>query len=118
MKKKQLRKDKKEFILLYDHVILNYCFVLFTTLQFPYSILCPNLMTVQTGKGKVSYICKELIRGILTFEYEKQSKLDISYMPRVFWDKVIDFTDKLVVQCDVQAVKNTSLDNVDNDDCK
>ena len=39
-------------------------------------------------------------------------------MPGAFWDKVIDFTDKPVVQCDVQAVKNTSSDNDDNDDQK
>ena len=28
-------------------------------------------MTVQTRKGKVPYIYKELIRRIMTFEYEK-----------------------------------------------
>ena len=39
-------------------------------------------------------------------------------MPGAFRDKVIDFTDKPVVQCDVEAVKNDSLDNADNDDCK
>ena len=39
-------------------------------------------------------------------------------MPGAFWDKVIDFTDKPVVQCDVQAVKNTSSDNDGNDDQK
>ena len=39
-------------------------------------------------------------------------------MPGAFWDKVIDFTDKPVVQCDVQAVKNTSSNNDDNDDQK
>ena len=31
-------------------------------------------------------------------------------MPGAFWDKVIDFTDEPVVQCDVQDVKNISLD--------
>ena len=41
MKKKQLRKDKKEWML-YDHVVWKYCFVIFTALQFPYVILCPN----------------------------------------------------------------------------
>ena len=35
-----------------------------------------------------------------------------------YWDKVIDFKDEPVVQCDIQVVKNTSLDNGDNDDCK
>ena len=49
---------------------------------------------------------------------KKQNKLDISYIPGAFWDKVIDFTDETVVQFDVQAVKNTSLDDDENDDCK
>ena len=35
-----------------------------------------------------------------------------------FWDKVTDFIDEPVVQCDVPAVKNTSLVDVDSDDCK
>ena len=39
-------------------------------------------------------------------------------MQGAFWDKVLDFTDEPVVQCDVLAVKNTSLNNDDNDDCK
>ena len=39
-------------------------------------------------------------------------------MPGGFLDKVIDFTDKPVVQCDVQIIKNTSLDNDDNDNRK
>ena len=47
----------------------------------------------------------------------KQSKLDI-YMRGAFQGKVIDFTDESVVQYDVQAVRNTSLDNDDNNDRK
>ena len=39
-------------------------------------------------------------------------------MPWALWDTVIDFTDESVVQCDVPAVKNTSLDDNDNDDRK
>ena len=39
-------------------------------------------------------------------------------MPKAFWDKNVDFTVEPVVQCDVRTVKNTSLDNDDNDDCK
>ena len=39
-------------------------------------------------------------------------------MPGAFWHKVNDFTDEPVVQCDIQAVKNTSLNNDDNDDRK
>ena len=49
---------------------------------------------------------------------KKQNKLDISYITGAFWDKVIDFTDETVVQFDDQAVKNTSLDDDENDDCK
>ena len=39
-------------------------------------------------------------------------------MPGGFLDNVIDFTDEPVVQCDVQVIKNTSLDNDDNDNRK
>ena len=39
-------------------------------------------------------------------------------MPGAFWHKVNDFTDEPEVQCDIQAVKNTSLNNDDNDDRK
>ena len=47
---------------------------------------------------------------------KKQSKSDISHIPRALWDKVIDFTDQPVVQRDVLAVTNTSLDDDDDDD--
>ena len=74
-------------------------------------------MTMQTNKRKLPHIYKELIRRILTFEFEKLlllkspqnkgaslekmiNKSDISYMPGAFWDKGIDFTDEPVVQCD------------------
>ena len=49
---------------------------------------------------------------------QKKNKSDISYMPGKFWDKVIDFTDKPVVQCDVPPIGNTVLDNDHNDGCK
>ena len=39
-------------------------------------------------------------------------------MQGAFQDKVIDFADEPIIQCDVQVVKNTSVDNDDNDDCK
>ena len=39
-------------------------------------------------------------------------------MQGVFQDKVIDFTDEPIIQYDVQAVKNTSVDNDDNHDGK
>ena len=68
---KKLRKDKKESILQYDHVARKYCFVTFTALQLTYVILCTNLMMMQTIKGKVPCIYKELIKRIMTFECEK-----------------------------------------------
>ena len=46
---------------------------------------------------------------------KKQSKSDISHIPGTLWGKVIDLTDEPAVQCDVPAVKNTSLDDDDND---
>ena len=39
-------------------------------------------------------------------------------MPEAFWDKVTDFIDEPVVQCDVPVVKTTSLDDGNNDDRK
>ena len=39
-------------------------------------------------------------------------------MPGEFRDKIIDFTGEPVVQRNIQAVKNASLDNDDNDDHK
>ena len=39
-------------------------------------------------------------------------------MPGAFQDKVINFVDEPVVQCDVQVVKDASSDNDDNDDHK
>ena len=36
-------------------------------------------------------------------------------MPAALWDKVIDLTDEQVVQCDVPAIKNNSLDDDYND---
>ena len=49
---------------------------------------------------------------------KKKNKSDISYVPGKFWDKVIDFTDEPVVQCDVPPIGNTVLDNDHNDGCK
>ena len=39
-------------------------------------------------------------------------------MADAFLDNVIDFTDEPVVRCDVPAVKNTLLDDSDNNDRK
>ena len=39
-------------------------------------------------------------------------------MPGGFWDKATDFIDDPVVECDISAVKYTSLVDGDNDDCK
>ena len=56
--------------------------------------------------------------GIKFCEHWKiQSKSDISYMPGKLWDKVIDHTDEPVVQFNVPAVKDASLDD-NNNDCK
>ena len=49
---------------------------------------------------------------------KKKHKPDISYMPGAFWNEVIDFTDEQVIQCDVPAVKNDSLNDGDNSDRK
>ena len=45
--------------------------MVFTALQLRYVILSPNLMKVQTSKGKVTHLYKELIRRVMTLEYEK-----------------------------------------------
>ena len=42
----------------------------------------------------------------------------ISYMLGPFWDKVIDFENEPVVQCDAPAVKDTSLGDDANGDNK
>ena len=52
------------------------------------------------------------------FAITGKNNSDISYMSGGFWDKVTDFIDEPVVQCDVPAVKNTSLVDVDSEDCK
>ena len=46
---------------------------------------------------------------------KKQSYSDISYIPGVLWDEVIDLTDEPVFQCNVPAANNTSLDDDNND---
>ena len=48
----------------------------------------------------------------------EKNKVSQTYMPGTLWDKVIDFTNEPVVQFDVLALKNTSLDDDDNDDHK
>ena len=74
---------------------------------------------MQTSKGKVPHIYKELIIRIIGFEYEKllllkssqnrvasnisttrkkQYKSDISYIPGVFWDKVKKYKNKYTVK--------------------
>ena len=39
-------------------------------------------------------------------------------MPEALSDKVTGVTDETVVQCDIPVVKNTSLDDDHNNDCK
>ena len=60
------------------HAVQKDCIVIFTASQFPYVILCLNLMKMQTSKGKVLHICKGLIRKIMTFEYEQLLLLKLS----------------------------------------
>ena len=48
----------------------------------------------------------------------EKNKVSQTYMSGALWDKVIDFTNEPVVQFDVLALKNTSLDDDDNDDHK
>ena len=50
--------------------------------------------------------------------WKKQSKSNVLYMPEALWEKVIDFTEEPVVQWDIPAVKNTLLDDDDNDASK
>ena len=45
----------------------------------------------------------------------KRKKSDM-YIPGTFWDNFIDSRDEPLIQCNVSAVKNTSLDNGDNFD--
>ena len=61
----------KKLILQYGHIVRKDFFLVFTASRFPHVILCPNLITVETNKGKVPHIHKELIRRIITLEYEK-----------------------------------------------
>ena len=55
---------------------------------------------------------------ILRLLDKKKNKSDMSYMSEAFWNKVIDFTDGLIVQCDVPAAKITSLEDSNNGDRK
>ena len=53
-------------VMLFENIAFSiHCFT------FSIVILCPNLMTVQTSKWKVPHTYKELIRRIMTSEYEK-----------------------------------------------
>ena len=49
---------------------------------------------------------------------KKEKKVRHIIYVRGIWDKVIDFTDEPVVQCDVPAVRNISLGDDDNNNCK
>ena len=89
---------------------------------------------MQTSDGKVPHTYKELIKIIMTFKLlnllllkspqnnvasniavTEKSKAGYTYhIPGSLWIKVINFKDDSVVQCDIPAVKNTSLDD-DND---
>ena len=67
-----------------------------------------NLLLLKSPQNKVA-------SNIAVTEKNKVSQ---TYMPGTLWDKVIDFTNEPVVQFDVLALKNTSLDDDDNDDHK
>ena len=54
----------------------------------------------------------------ITITGKKKNKSEKSDMPKTFWDKVTDFTAEPLVQCDVLDVKNTSLDDDNNNDDK
>ena len=78
-------------------------------------------MILQTSRGKVPHIYKELIRRIITKSPQNKVASNIAIQVRqiayesCFLDKAIDFPDEPIVQCDVQVVINTSLDNDDDD---
>ena len=57
--------SKKKSVLEYGRGVSKDCFVVFTASQFPYVILCPNLIIVQTGQ-----VPHRRIRRIIAFEYE------------------------------------------------
>ena len=64
-------------ILRYGCVFRKDCFVIFTAWRNPYVILSPNLMTVQTSKGKAPHTCKESIRGIMASKFQKELLLKL-----------------------------------------
>ena len=92
-----------------------------------------HLIMVQTSKVKVLHTSKELIKVVAIKVTTRQSgikhcnhwkkqqqknKSDISYMSAELWDNITNFKAYSVVQCEVPAVKNTSLVDDDNDDSK
>ena len=119
----------------YGHIVRKDYFVVLTLSRFLYVILCPNLITLQTNQEKVPRTHKELIYKIITF---KSKKLLLLKSPQNKWHqillsleknenkseidkdthKVTDFNDEPVVQCDVPAEKNASLNGGNNDDLK
>ena len=58
-----------------------------------------------------------MVSNILITEKKRKTR-QAYHVYRGFWDKVTDFTDELVVQCDVSAVKSTSLVGGNNDNRK
>ena len=58
-----------------------------------------------------------LASNIVITEKNKASQTYHICQGQTIWNKVIDFTVEPAVHCDVLAVKNTSLDD-DNDECK
>ena len=58
-------RNKKTQHLQYGGVVSKDCFVVFTSVQFPYVILCPNLMIVKTEQ-----VPHRRIRRRIVFKYE------------------------------------------------
>ena len=58
MRQTKNKKNSINSMLQYDHVVRKDCFLVFTASWFPYVILCANLMTVQTNRGKAPHTCK------------------------------------------------------------
>ena len=49
---------------------------------------------------------------------ENKQRVCVSCVPGTLCDKVTDFADEPVAQCDLAAVKNTSINDGDNDNYK
>ena len=62
--------------------------------------------------GNIKFVTKSS-----SIKYYDHWKKNI-YIPATLWDKITDFTDEPLIQCNLPAIKNTSLDDGDNGDHK